>query len=170
MAKKGTKKQREFAKLVASGDYSIVESYQQAGYTILSRAAQRVEACRLLSSETVSALVEQERAKLAKTRARIEKNQEAMVLSDSQRVLDKLRIWLEGNEAASTSQLKSAELLGRSCSLFKDVSEHIKTERSSDDIQQTLEEKLAALLGPDYTDPPPDSDAETPKPDPVEIH
>jgi len=150
---------------------TLVEAYEISGYAPLgSRAAQRVEACRLLSSETVSALVEQERVKLAKVRARIEKNQEAMVLSDSQRVLDKLRIWLEGNEAASTSQLKSAELLGRSCSLFKDVSEHIKTERSSDDIQQTLEEKLAALLGPDYTDPPPDSDAETPKPDPVEIH
>ena len=169
MAKTGTKKQREFARLVASGDYSIVESYQQAGYTILSRAAQRVEACRLLSSETVSALVEQERAKLAKVRARIEKNQEAMVLSDSQRILDKLRIWLDG-EAASTSQLKSAELLAKISGMLRtEVSIETK-ERDSETISLELEQKLAALLGPNYTDPPPDSDAETPKPDPVEIH
>ena len=169
MAKTGTKKQREFARLVASGDYSIVESYQQAGYTILSRAAQRVEACRLLSSETVSALVELERAKLAKTRARIEKNQEAMVLSDSQRILDKLRIWLDG-EAASTSQLKSAELLAKISGMLRtEVSIETK-ERDSETISLELEQKLAALLGPDYTDPPPDSDAETPKADPVEIH
>ena len=109
-----TQKQQRFAKLVARGSDSdgtpitIVDAYGAAGYQVLgSRKATQVEACRLLASDTVQSLVEQEREVLRKSEEKVRKSQEVLVISDSQRVLDKLRAWIEGEEA-TTSQLTSA--------------------------------------------------------------
>ena len=147
-----TQKQQKFAKLVACGmkdgsPITIVGSYAEAGYQVLgSRRATQVEACRLLASDTVQELVEQERALLRISERKIRKSQEVLVISDSQRVLDKLRTWIEGEEA-STSQIRSAELLARIAGMLRtDISIETK-QRSSAEIEGLLEAKLASISG-----------------------
>ena len=142
-----TQKQQKFAKLVASGlknnePITIVDAYGAAGYQVLgSRKATQVEACRLLASDTVQSLVEQERELLRKSEEKIRKSQEVLVISDSQRVLDKLRTWIEGEEA-STSQIRSCELLAKISGMLRtDISIETK-QRSSAEIEVLLAKKL----------------------------
>ena len=148
-----TQKQQRFAKLVARGSDSdgtpitIVDAYGAAGYQVLgSRKATQVEACRLLASDTVQSLVEQEREVLRKSEEKVRKSQEVLVISDSQRVLDKLRAWIEGEEA-TTSQLRSAELLGKAASLFQNNLNIETKQRSAAEIEGLLAKKLAAISG-----------------------
>jgi len=148
-----TQKQQKFAKLVARGSDSdgtpitIVDAYGAAGYQVLgSRKATQVEACRLLASDTVQSLVEQERELLRKSEEKIRKSQEVLVISDSQRVLDKLRTWIEGEEA-STSQIRSCELLAKISGMLRtDISIETK-QRSSAEIEVLLAKKLASISG-----------------------
>jgi hypothetical protein len=145
-----TQKQQKFAKLVACGmndgqPITILDSYSKAGYQVLgSRKATQVEACRLLASDTVQSLVEQERELLRKSEEKVRKSQEILVISDSERVLDKLRKWIEG-EDATTSQLRSAELLGKAASLFQNNLNIETKQRSSAEIESLLQAKLASL-------------------------
>ena len=145
-----TQKQQKFAKLVACGmndgqPITILDSYSKAGYQVLgSRKATQVEACRLLASDTVQSLVEQERELLRKSEEKVRKSQEILVISDSERVLDKLRKWIEG-EDATTSQLRSAELLGKAASLFQNNLNIETKPRSSAEIESLLQAKLASL-------------------------
>ena len=68
-----------------------------------------------------------------------------LVLSDSQRVLDKLRTWIDGEIEATSSQLRSAELLARVSGMMRtDISIESK-ERSSSEIESLLEAKLASI-------------------------
>ena len=63
-----TEKQKRFAKLIANGcdkdgkPITAIDAYVEAGYKELNpRNAQGVEACRLIASDTVSNLIEEER-------------------------------------------------------------------------------------------------------------
>ena len=148
-----TQKQQKFAKLVACGmkdnePITIVDSYSAAGYQILgSRKATQVEACRLLASDTVQSLVEQERELLRKSEEKIRKSQEILVISDSERVLDKLRKWVDGIEEASTSQIRSTELLAKISGMLRtDISIENK-QRSVAEIEVLLAAKLASISG-----------------------
>ena len=143
-----TQKQQKFAKLVACGmndgqPITIVDSYSAAGYQVLgSRKATQVEACRLLASDTVQSLVEQERELLRKSEEKVRKSQEILVISDSERVLDKLRKWVDGIEEASTSQIRSTELLAKISGMLRtDISIETK-QRSSAEIEVLLAKKL----------------------------
>ena len=90
-------------------------------------------------------LIETVRAGIAKTEKKIQKKQELLILSDTQRVLDKLRTWIDGDIEASSSQLRSAELLARVSGMMRtDISIETK-ERSASEIEGLLESKLAAL-------------------------
>ena len=147
-----TEKQKRFAKLVANGcdkdgsPITATDAYVEAGYKeLLPRHSQRVEASRLVASDTVSQLIEEEMALIKKFENKIQKNQEILILSDSQRVLDKLRTWIDGDIEASTSQLRSAELLARISGMLRtDISIETK-ERSSSEIKDLLTSKLASL-------------------------
>jgi hypothetical protein len=98
-----------------------------------------------MASDTVMELIEIERAGIAKAEKKIQKKQELLVLSDTQRVLDKLRTWIDGDIEASSSQLRSAELLARVSGMMRtDISIETK-ERSASEIEGLLESKLAAL-------------------------
>jgi hypothetical protein len=147
-----TQKQQKFAKLVACGmkdgsPITIVDSYSAAGYQILgSRKATQVEACRLLASDTVQELVEQERELLRKSEEKVRKSQEILLISDSDRVIGKLRKWIEGEEA-STSQIRSAELMARIAGMLRtDISIETR-ERSAAEIKVLLAAKLASISG-----------------------
>tara|TARA_R110002095_G_scaffold17093_1_gene20380 strand:- start:475 stop:1020 length:546 start_codon:yes stop_codon:yes gene_type:complete len=147
-----TEKQKRFAKLIANGcdkdgkPITAIDAYVEAGYKELKpRNAQGVEACRLIASDTVSNLIEEERVLIKKFEQKVQKKQEILTLSDTQRVLDKLRTWIDGDIEASTSQLRSAELLARVSGMLRtDISIENK-ERSSSEIEGLLNSKLAAL-------------------------
>ena len=147
-----TEKQKRFAKLIANGcdkegkPINATDAYVEAGYKALTpRNAQGVEACRLIANDTVSGLIEEERAVIRKFEKKVQKKQEILTLSDTQRVLDKLRTWIDGDIEASTSQLRSAELLARVSGMLRtDISIENK-ERSSSEIEDLLNSKLAAL-------------------------
>jgi len=147
-----TEKQKRFAKLIANGcdkdgkPINATDAYVEAGYKALyPRNAQGVEACRLIANDTVSGLIEEERAVIRKFEKKVQKKQEILTLSDTQRVLDKLRTWIDGDIEASTSQLRSAELLARVSGMLRtDISIENK-ERSSSEIEDLLNSKLAAL-------------------------
>ena len=147
-----TEKQKRFAKLIANGcdkdgkPINATDAYVEAGYKALTpRNAQGVEACRLIVNDTVARLIEEERASIRKFEKKVQKKQEILTLSDTQRVLDKLRTWIDGDIEASTSQLRSAELLARVSGMLRtDISIENK-ERSSSEIEDLLNSKLAAL-------------------------
>mgnify|MGYP006189849881 FL=1 len=147
-----TEKQKRFAKLIANGcdkdgkPINATDAYVEAGYKALKpRNAQGVEACRLIVNDTVARLIEEERASIRKFEKKVQKKQEILTLSDTQRVLDKLRTWIDGDIEASTSQLRSAELLARVSGMLRtDISIENK-ERSSSEIEDLLNSKLAAL-------------------------
>ena len=166
-----TEKQKRFAKLIANGcdkagkPINATDAYVEAGYKALNpRNAQGVEACRLIVNDTVARLIEEERASIRKFEKKVQKKQEILTLSDTQRVLDKLRTWIDGDIEASTSQLRSAELLARVSGMLRtDISIENK-ERSSSEIEGLLNSKLAALsaIVEDEIEPVHSEDEESP--------
>ena len=148
-----TIRQKRFAVLCAGGvdpatddPLTTTDAYALAGYSVanMSRNAQRVEACRLLQNKAVSDLVSVERKRIKASKDRIANQQEILVLSDSERVLTKLRSWLDGEEASS-SQIRSAELLAKCVGMMKtDISIENKS-RTAAEIENLLLVKLAAI-------------------------
>jgi len=162
-----TEKQKRFAKLIANGcdkegkPITATDAYEEAGYKALSQNAQGVEACRLITNDTVSRLIDEERVVIKKFEKKVQKKKEILALSDTQRVLDKLRTWIDGDIEASTSQLRSAELLARVSGMLRtDISIENK-ERSSSEIEDLLNSKLATLsaIAEEYVDNHSDEDA-----------
>jgi hypothetical protein len=77
----------------------------------------------------------------------------ASALSDRERVLSKLRHWLDHAESGDSNRIRSAELLGKSVGLFKDVVETTDS-RSSEELLAELD----AMLEQTEPDQPNDSD------------
>ena len=70
-----------------------------------------------------------------------ERSQLASALSDRERVLSKLRHWLDHAESGDSNRIRSAELLGKSVGLFKDVVETTDS-RTSDELLAELDAML----------------------------
>tara|TARA_R100000329_G_scaffold51622_1_gene47617 strand:+ start:2766 stop:3179 length:414 start_codon:yes stop_codon:yes gene_type:complete len=77
----------------------------------------------------------------------------ASALSDRERVLSKLRHWLDHAESGDSNRIRSAELLGKSVGLFKDVVETTDS-RTSEELLAELD----AMLEQTEPDQPNDSD------------
>ena len=73
----------------------------------------------------------------------------AAALSDRERVLDKLRHFIDHAKPGDGSKIRAAELLGKSVGLFKEVIEDKREERTAEDIAQALNERLASYLQKD---------------------
>ena len=138
-----TAKQRHFALEVATNGSSITAAYETA-YECenMSRAAMRNEASKLMANPDIAVMVESIRSE---NEAKKLQSLRASELNDRERVLSKLREWIDTAEPTDTNRIAAARLLGQSISLFK---EHTITEeaRSSDDIARQLEDRLANLL------------------------
>ena len=138
-----TSKQRHFALEVATNGSSITAAYETA-YECenMSRAAMRNEASKLMSNPDIAMMVESIRSE---NEAKKLQSLRASEINDRERVLSKLREWIDTAEPTDTNRIAAARLLGQSISLFK---EHTITEeaRSSDDIARQLEDRLANLL------------------------
>jgi len=82
---------------------------------------------------------------------------QASSLSDREKVLSKLRGWMECAEGADAMKIRSAELLGKSVGLFKDVVEQ-KSTSSSAEVEAKLQAKLEQLLASEQDQPSETSD------------
>jgi len=151
MAKELTPKQAHFARCVAQG-MTQADAYREAYdpkqstaatiHTLASRVMSRVEV-----RARVDALIK------ARERAVV-----ASALSDRDKVLGKLRSWLEGTEKTDSNLLRAAELLGRSSGLFATDINVTTRERDSSAVAAEIEQRLAALIG-STADAPEDADA-----------
>jgi hypothetical protein len=72
---------------------------------------------------------------------------EATTVSDRDMLVTLLRKWSKGDESATSSQLRAAELLGKACGLYRDVVEDHR-ERPASLVAAELEARLASLLQP----------------------
>ncbi len=132
-----TAKQMHFARCVASG-MSQSAAYREA-FDVAEgskTATHREAASRLMARADIKARVDgliaqRERSILASS------------LSDKERVLDKLRHWMDHAESGDSNKLRASELLGRSVGLFKDVIETSES-RSSDELLADLEAMIEA--------------------------
>ena len=133
-----TGKQAHFARCIAAGSNQS-DAYREAYSVGPDTKASTVNeaASRLMANSKVRARVE----RLIREK---ERGVLASALSDRERVLSKLRNWMDTADSTMGNQLRAAELLGRSVGLFKDVVETTDT-RSSADLLDELEAVLAAI-------------------------
>ena len=138
-----TAKQRHFALEVATNGSSITAAYETA-YECenMSRAAMRNEASKLMSNPDIAMMVESIRSE---NEAKKLQSLRALELNDREKVLSRLRYFLDHAENTDSTKLMAAKLLGQTVGLFKDVT-ITEDARSSDDIVRQLEDRLANLL------------------------
>ena len=132
-----TAKQMHFCRCVASG-MAQAEAYREA-YDVTAEgksASHREAASRLMARADIS-------ARVSGLIAQRERSILASSLSDKERVLDKLRHWVDHAEAGDSNKIRAGELLGRSVGLFKDVIETSES-RSSDELLADLEAMIEA--------------------------
>ncbi len=134
-----TDKQRLFSTCVGSRGMTYSAAYAEVyDCDKMSPATIRREASRLMANPDITTMVN--KLLVAK-----EGQIQASSLSDREKVLSKLRGWMESAEGADAMKIRSAELLGKSVGLFKDVVEQ-KQEVASADIEAKLQAKLELLL------------------------
>ena len=140
MAIKLTGKQQHFARAVASGTMTQSAAYREAyNADNMSSASVRVEASRLLADPNVALTV---KAFKASNEVAIQ----AQTLTDRDRVLEKLRTWMDSAEPTDTNRIASARLLGQSVGLFKEVTETVSIDRDSESVASEIERRLGSLL------------------------
>jgi len=134
-----TAKQLHFCRCVASG-MSQAAAYREA-YDVsdTTKATTTHEAAsRLMKRADVRArvdhLIRQREAGLV-----------ASALSDREKVLRKLRDWMDSAEPTDSNKIRAAELLGKSTGLFRDVVESVDSKTSEDllsDLERLLESSV----------------------------
>jgi len=151
MAIKLTGKQQHFARAVASGTMTQSAAYREAyNADNMSSASVRVEASRLLADPNVALTV---KALKASNEVAIQ----AQTLTDRDRVLSKLRTWMDDAGPLDTNRIASARLLGQSVGLFKEVTETVSIDRDAESVASEIERRLEGLL---VTSPEPENEPE----------
>ena len=147
-----TSKQRHFALALSSGaGMTLSDAYREAyDCKNMSAAAIRTEASRLAANPAITLLVEQQRE-------RNQRSLSASVVSDRDRVLERLRRWMDDAEPTDTNKLKAAQLLGQTVGMFKDVVETNSGDRASTEVAAEIERRLATLQAAAEPEPKPDS-------------
>ncbi len=150
-----TPKQLHFCRCVAAG-MGQAESYREShAVTATGKSATHREAAsRLMARADIRARVDA----LVKQR---ERSVLASALSDRERVLSKLRHWLDHAESGDSNRIRSAELLGKSVGLFKDVVETTDS-RTSDELLAELDAMLEQAE--------PDQPSDQPEPESGQLH
>jgi len=133
-----TEKQRKFAESVIAG-MSIADSYRNSyDASEMQPATVQRRAAELMVNGKVKACMDA----LAAVRRR---QSEATTVSDRDMLVTLLRKWSRGDESATSSQLRAAELLGKACGLYRDVVEDHR-ERPAALVAAELEARLASML------------------------
>ena len=145
-----TAKQRHFALALGSGA-GISDAYREAYDTKnMSGAAIRNEASKLAANHDIAVMVE-------RLRAENERAVSASLVNDREKVLQRLRQWMDDAEPTDTNKLKAAQLLGQTVGMFKDVVETNSGDRASTEVAAEIERRLATLQAAAEPKPKPDS-------------
>lgn len=130
-----TQKKLHFCRCVAngmSGSAAYVEAYNVREGT--TRKSIHEAASRLRADPKV-------RARIDRLIAEKERAIAVSAISDREKVLSKLRLWVDTAEQSDSNKLRAAELLGKSVGLFKDV---VETTDSKSSVE--LLDELEAML------------------------
>lgn len=135
-----TAKQRRFAENVVNG-MGIAEAYRNSyDAENMKPASVQKRAAELMVDGKIKGCLQA----LAAVRRQ---QSEALTISDRDMLVSLLRKWSKGDESATSSQLRAAELLGKACGLYREVIEDHR-ERPAAAVAAELEAKLAGLLQP----------------------
>ena len=152
MNKKLTPKQLHFARCVASG-MTQSDAYREA-YTVRDSTTQESvhsSASRIMSDAKVSARVQH----LIGMR---ERAVATSAVTDRERVLSKLRGWMDEAEPSDSVRVRAAELLGRSANLFATDITLNDQRKSSEGLAAEIEAML--LAANESTEATPDTSTE----------
>ena len=136
-----TPKQAHFARCVASG-MSQAAAYREA-YDVQEGSLSKTQ------QEAASRLMRQGKVR-ARVDALIRQRERGMIsktISDRERVLVKLRDFMESATPQDSAKIRAAELLGKSVGLFKDVVVQEEPQKSAEELKGELEERLRELFG-----------------------
>ena len=138
-----TNKQTKFANLVAEEGMSNTQAYIIA-YNPSKNAKQKSiheMACRVFANVKVQ-------SRIKAIQCQIEQEKHMRALRREEYVLNRLTIEAELADNAS-SRIRALELLGKTLSMFSDKveMETKQTDRTSEEIEQDLKDKLSKLLG-----------------------
>jgi hypothetical protein len=142
MAKKElTPKQLHFARCVASG-MTQADAYREAYEPSDSTTAASIHtlASRLMADVEI-------RSRVDVLVAARERAVAASALTDREKVLGKLRGWMESAEPTDGNKLRAAELLGKAAGLFATEVNVNTRERDASEVAAELEQRLSGLLG-----------------------
>ena len=137
-----TPKQHQFAREVVLGK-SQADAYRSAYDTArMNDNSIRREASRLMDNPNVATTVVelQQKADTAVVQERIASREE---------VLQTLTSYMHSGEPKDSIKLRAAELMGKHYGLFTDRMEAVVPERSAEEIEIQLEEKLKQCLLPE---------------------
>ena len=135
-----TAKQRKFCENVISG-MNLAEAYRNSyDAENMKPASVQKRAAELMVDGKIKGCLQ---ALAAQKR----QHSEALTISDRDMLVSLLRKWSKGDESATSSQLRAAELLGKACGLYRDVVEDHR-ERPASLVAAELEARLASLLQP----------------------
>ena len=139
-----TPKQHQFAREVVLGK-SQADAYRSAYNTLkMNDNSIRREASRLMDNPNVATTVVelQQKADAAVVQERVASREE---------VLQTLTSYMHSGEPRDSVRLRAAEMMGKHYGLFTDRIEAVVPERSAEEIEIQLEEKLTSLLGTPIT-------------------
>jgi hypothetical protein len=144
-----TAKQRRFAENVVNG-MGIAEAYRNSyDAENMKPASVQKRAAELMVDGKIKGCLQ--------ALAAVKRQQsEALAVSDRDMLIRLLRKWSTGDESATSTQLRAAELLGKACGLYRDVIEDNR-ERPASLVAAELEAKLASMLGTQPSVQPRDS-------------
>ena len=136
-----TPKQLHFARCVASG-MTQADAYREAYEPNDSTTAASIHtlASRLMADVEI-------RSRVDVLVAARERAVAASALSDREKVLGKLRGWMESAEPTDGNKLRAAELLGKAAGLFATEVNVNTRERDASEVAAELEQRLSGLLG-----------------------
>jgi serine/threonine protein kinase HipA of HipAB toxin-antitoxin module len=137
-----TPKQHQFAREVVLGK-SQADAYRSAYNTLkMNDNSIRREASRLMDNPNVATTVVelQQKADAAVVQERIATREE---------VLQTLTSYMHSGEPRDSVRLRAAEMMGKHYGLFTDRIEAVAPERSAEEIEIQLEEKLKQFLLPE---------------------
>ena len=159
-----TRKQRQFCENIING-MNLAEAYRNSyDAENMKPASVQKRASELMTDGKIKGCLQA----LGDEKRR---RSEALTVSDRDMLVRLLRSWSTGEESATNSQLRAAELLGKACGLYRDVVEDHR-ERPAQVVAAELEAKLAALVervnSPPSVERPPQVEPVPQKPVPSE--
>lgn len=142
--RKPTAKMIKLGKLLAEGKHSIVECYRLTYNTSnMSDSVARNEASIMANHPSVTMIIEEEKRRISNISLQREKKKEIQITNDRERVLERLRLWMD-NPPNDALQLRATEALMKAVGL-NGSSVEITENKNSKDIAESISQILLSI-------------------------